>query len=119
MARTRLKVCSTPGCPSLVASGRCPTCSAAASRARGTRQQRGYDRNHVVLFRRAVLRRDPVCVMPDCDEPSQHADHWPLSRKQLVAQGMDPNDPKHGRGLCASHHSQETAAHQPGGWNAR
>jgi 5-methylcytosine-specific restriction protein A len=47
-----------------------------------------------------------------------HADHWPLSRRQLAAQGMNPNDPKHGRGLCTPCHSRETARDQPGGWNA-
>jgi 5-methylcytosine-specific restriction protein A len=47
-----------------------------------------------------------------------HADHWPLSRRELTEQGLDPDDPRHGRGLCARCHSSETARHQPGGWNA-
>jgi 5-methylcytosine-specific restriction protein A len=46
-----------------------------------------------------------------------HADHWPLSRRELVEQGLDPDDPKHGRGLCTSCHSRSTAREQPGGWN--
>ncbi|WP_433406947.1 hypothetical protein [Streptomyces sp. CA-146814] len=46
-----------------------------------------------------------------------HADHWPLSKRELVARGLDEHDPRRGRGLCHSCHSSETARHQPGGWN--
>ncbi|MFD5795612.1 hypothetical protein ACFWIO_19140 [Streptomyces diastatochromogenes] len=52
-----------------------------------------------------------------CGKPSVHADHWPLSRRELADQGQDPNDPKHGRGLCGPCHSSSTAREQPGGWN--
>lgn len=42
-----LRVCSTPGCPTLVPKqGRCPQHQAQHERARGTRQQRGYDTTH-------------------------------------------------------------------------
>jgi 5-methylcytosine-specific restriction protein A len=47
------------------------------------------------------------------------ADHYPLSRRELVAQGLDADDSQYGRGLCHRHHSQETARLQPGGFNAR
>jgi hypothetical protein len=40
------RVCSRPGCPNLVDRGRCPDCARDADRARGTRQQRGYDATH-------------------------------------------------------------------------
>jgi 5-methylcytosine-specific restriction protein A len=46
------------------------------------------------------------------------ADHYPLSRKELIDAGLDPNDPQHGRGLCKPCHDRETAQNQPGGWNA-
>jgi len=36
----------------------------------------------------------------------------------LISQGLNPDDPKYGRGLCSPCHSKETAEHQPGGWNA-
>ncbi|MER7155437.1 holin, partial [Streptomyces lydicus] len=52
-----------------------------------------------------------------CGQRSAHADHYPLSRRELVARGDDPDDPRHGRGLCGPCHSSETAQHQPGGWN--
>jgi 5-methylcytosine-specific restriction protein A len=69
-----------------------------------------------------VLERDPLCVVHL--ERGDHvlatvADHYPRSRRELEALGLDPNDPEYGRGLCASCHSRETARHQPGGWNIR
>ncbi|MEN2423029.1 holin [Streptomyces rimosus] len=87
---------------------------------RGTTTEQGYGYEHRTLFRAPVLRRDPVCVVCG-DAPSTHADHWPRSRKQLLAQGLDPNDSQYGRGLCASCHYRETATapEQAGGWNRR
>lgn len=126
MARA-LKVCSCircdahdGSCPEIVPAGRCTACDTAADRKRGTAADRGYTRGHRT-FRTAVLRRDPICVIPGCYQPSKHADHHPQDRRELVALGLNPNDPQYGRGLCASHHSSETAANpaQRGGWNVR
>lgn len=117
MARA-MKVCSTPGCAEIVKTGRCTGCDANAERARGTAAERGYTRGHQT-FRAAVLRRDPICVIPDCYLPSKHADHHPRDRRELVALGLNPNDPQYGRGLCHGHHSKHTSEAQPGGWNAR
>ena len=122
-----LKVCSTTGCPNLVERGRCPDCVAAAEARRGTAAQRGYGSTHRTRFRRDVLRKDPLCVCadeahghgPQCLAPSTVADHWPLSRRELVAIGADPDDPAHGRGICASCHNRHTAQAQPGGFAAR
>lgn len=41
-----MKVCAEPGCPQLVAGGRCVTHARAAEKRRGSRQQRGYDATH-------------------------------------------------------------------------
>lgn len=116
--RGRLTVCSVPGCPEYTdQGGRCDEHRRQAEARRGTARQRGYDRRHECQFRRAVLARDPMCVI--CGKaPARHADHHPLSRRELVERGEDPNDPRHGRGLCGPCHSAETAQHQPGGWNA-
>lgn len=123
----RWRICSTPGCPEFTQrGGKCDEHRREAEQRRGTARQRGYDKQHEQHFRPAVLARDPHCVCTDenhghgapCGKPSIHADHWPLSRRELVAQGEDPNDPKHGRGLCTSCHSRSTARAQPGGWNA-
>lgn len=122
-----LKTCSVPGCPELVPSGRCAQHRREAEQRRGTARQRGYDRAHERRFRQAVLARDPLCVCQDhghghgprCLTPSTVADHWPRSRRELVAAGLDPNDPQHGRGLCASCHGKHTATAQPGGFLIR
>jgi 5-methylcytosine-specific restriction protein A len=120
-----LRVCPTPGCPELTSGGRCDTCKGAAEQRRGSARQRGYGTAHERSFRPAVLRRDPLCVCtddshdhgPQCLAPATVADHHPLSRRQLVDAGLNPNDPEHGRGLCAPCHNRSTADLQPGGWN--
>lgn len=116
MARRRaLTVCSVPGCPEYTTAGRCDGCRREADQRRGGARQRGYGRGHEA-FRRAVLGRDPVCVL--CHQArSVHADHHPLSRRELVDAGLDPDDPTRGRGLCPPCHSSETAINQPGGWH--
>lgn len=124
--RTGWRVCSTPGCPEYTEGGRCTEHRREAEQRRGTARQRGYGGRHERRFRPGVLVRDPTCVCSDerhghaapCGRLSVHADHWPLSRRELVEQGLDPDDPQHGRGLCQPCHSSETARSQPGGWNA-
>jgi 5-methylcytosine-specific restriction protein A len=121
-----MKTCSTPRCPNLVTAGRCATCTTAAEQARGNATSRGYGGRHRRHFRRGVLRRDPLCVCvdqahghgPQCLVPSTVADHWPHDRRELVRLGLDPDDPQHGRGLCATCHNQHTSRAQPGGWHA-
>ncbi len=118
----RPAVCPHPGCPHLVTNGDCPSGHARAKRQaqqqrtdsqRPTARRRGYDTDHERLFRQPVLRRDPVCVQ--CHQaPSVHADHWPRTRTELVTAGANPNDPRHGRGLCASCHATHTATHDGG-----
>lgn len=113
-----------PSCGAVTSGGRCAGCDQAAERTRGSFRQRGYRRGHDKRFRPGVLERDVNCVL--CIEqgrwtPATVADHWPLSRRELAERGKDPDDPRHGRGLCASCHGRETAANpdQAGGWNAR
>jgi 5-methylcytosine-specific restriction protein A len=118
MPRRALTVCSRPGCPNLTESGRCAGCRAEAEQARGSARQRGYGKAHEDRFRKGVLERDVVCVL-GCGRLATVADHWPLSRRQLVERGLDPDDPGRGRGLCASCHGSETSVNQPGGWNAQ
>jgi 5-methylcytosine-specific restriction enzyme A len=116
--RTTYTVCSVPGCPEYTnRGGRCEDHRREAEQRRGNARARGYGTEHERRFRAAVLARDPQCVL--CrSAPSRHADHWPLDRRDLVARGLDPNDPARGRGLCGPCHSSETAREQPGGWNA-
>lgn len=44
-----MRVCAKPGCPEVQPERRCPTHTREADRARGTRQERGYGRDHVRL----------------------------------------------------------------------
>lgn len=115
-----MKKCNQPGCPRLVdkGTGKCEPHRRQAEARRGSSTARGYGTEHRTRFREGVLARDPICV--ECHRrPSKHADHYPHSREDLIALGLDPNDPAHGRGLCHPCHSAETARNQPGGWNAQ
>lgn len=110
-----LRVCSTPGCPELTTGGRCDQHRQQAEQARGTAASRGYN----ARWRRrrtAYLQRNPICRL--CHGLATVADHWPTSRRDLVAQGAaDPDADHQLRPLCAPCHSKETAQHQPGGWH--
>jgi len=114
--------CTTPGCPGTPTPGtaKCLPCQTRArqdsDQRRGTSTQRGYGQAHRDLFRAEVLRRQPICVLCHAS-PSTVADHWPTPRRALAAQGLDPDDPRHGRGLCKRCHDQHTARDQPGGWH--
>lgn len=113
-----MKVCNVAGCPTLFdnAGGRCPEHATQARQARTSNKV--YNTRGHRAFRDAVLKRDLVCVTPDCNEWSTVADHYPLTRIELVTQGLNPNDPQYGRGLCATHHNKHTAATTPGGFRA-
>lgn len=120
-----LRACPVSGCPELTSGGRCPTHLKDSDQRRGTRQERGYGRAHETRFRRGVLLRDPLCVCTDqghghgaqCLLQSSVADHWPLDRRELVARGLDANNPERGRGLCKRCHDKHTSVTQPGGWH--
>jgi 5-methylcytosine-specific restriction protein A len=124
--------CAWPGCGVLVARGRCEAHTTQqrvlSDQQRGSSVARGYGRGHNKRFRPAVLRRDRYCRcdLTICDHGSGPclrtsvvADHWPLSRRELVERGMDADDPRHGRGLCEPCDKRQTARRQPGGWHAR
>lgn len=109
------KVCNGKGCPTLVDQGLrlCLACTREAEQVRGSSTDRGYGRRHRRRFREGVLARDPICV--SCmRRPSTEADHYPRSKRELIDDGADSNDPRYGRGLCKPCHSRETATHQPG-----
>jgi 5-methylcytosine-specific restriction protein A len=132
MARAN-KVCSTSSCPEIVPAGtsRCPRCDTAADRARGTAAERGYNSRGHRNFRTQVLTKNPLCVCTDrtktaghnhgraCGAVSTVADHYPRSRKELQALGLNADDPAFGRGLCKRCHDYHSSQAQPGGWNTR
>ncbi|MFJ9429613.1 HNH endonuclease [Streptomyces sp. NPDC101490] len=64
--------------------------------------------------RAAFLYLNAWCVL--CDQPSKVADHFPLSRKELVKRGVsDPNAHEYLRALCVRCHNRETGRNQAGG----
>lgn len=123
------RVCTTSRCPNLTeAGGRCDQCKRKAEALRGSASQRGYNSPGHRRFREAVLTRDPLCVCLEQDHGHQAgachtqavvADHYPLSRRELIERRLNPNAAEHGRGLCASCHGKYTVVAQPGGWNQR
>jgi 5-methylcytosine-specific restriction protein A len=114
-----MRVCSVHGCPTVFngTDSRCPKHQGEADQKHWA-NTRAYSTREHRAFRAAVLERDPVCVI--CrTEPSTVADHYPLERTDLIARGMNPNEPAYGRGLCAPCHNQHTATSHPAGWHAR
>lgn len=83
---------------------------------RGSATARGYGAAHQKRFRPGVLERDGhTCQV--CGGHATVADHYPHSRRELVAMGLDPDDPQYGRALCTEHHNQHTGRTQ--GWMAK
>ena len=113
MPHKPLNPCSTPGCSNLVAHGRCAEHEKQAEKQRGSADKRGYG-TRWQRIRKAYLYRHPWCTL--CGAMATVADHYPLSRRELVARGADPDAPSNLRPLCATCHNRETAQHQPGGW---
>ncbi len=120
--------CSRPGCRNFKP---CQLHSADAQRP--TAAERGYNGKRWSSARRSTLKRDPFCMCTEectcdwfgagllrCPLISNVADHYPDSRKDLIARGeLDPDHPRFLRGLNRSCHSRETNRLQPGGWNDR
>lgn len=106
-----LRPCSTPGCPELTAGGRCERHAAqgraSSEAARPSAAERGYGARW--RRRRArFLAANPVCVL--CGATSEVPDHWPLTRRELVARGVaDPDADRRLRALCTRCHNRETA----------
>lgn len=89
-----VKVCSEPGCPVLVESGRCKVHRQVVEARRGTRQQRGYDARHDRTRRRllpaAVGQLCPLCGLVMLPDQGLDLDHStplvvdPLSRGNRI-----------------------------------
>jgi hypothetical protein len=80
----RMRVCGEPGCPEIQAAPRCPDHTRAVERARGTRQQRGYDAVHDRLRRQwkpKVEAGQVDCHSPTCTAPMRRilpGEQWDL-----------------------------------------
>jgi 5-methylcytosine-specific restriction protein A len=103
-----MAICSHPGCPTIVPHrGTClahrtpdrrPTASARGYGAKWRRNRARY------------LRAHPDCTL--CPQPATVADHWPLTRRQLLDLGeQHPDGWHHLRPLCQRCHAIQTAKH--------
>lgn len=104
--------CRTPGCDNTVPTrdGRCERCRPR----KPTSAQAGYGKRWRT-WRAGFLRRNPICVL--CGRLADVPDHWPRSRKQLLADGVhNPDQDRYCRPLCFHDHATQTAINQPGGW---
>lgn len=116
MPRKPRPPCSVPGCPELTTGGRCPVHAREAEEQRGTTTTKGYG-TRWQRIRKRYLYAHPWCLL--CSATATVADHFPLSRSQLVGRNVaDPDAFEHLRPLCTSCHNKQTAKHQPGGWAA-
>lgn len=103
------RICTWPRCPELVdGGGRCPQHRQQADRERRSGASR-YGTGHRNRFRPGVLaKNDGICSACGL-AAAVVADHWPLDRVELIARGMDENDPANGRPLCVPCHNTWTA----------
>jgi 5-methylcytosine-specific restriction protein A len=116
MPRKPRTPCTLPGFPALTTGGRCPTHEREANRQRASRGGSAYGPRWP-RTRERYLYAHPWCLL--CGRRATVADHFPLSRRELVAQGAVNADAfERLRPLCTSCHNKETAKHQPGGWAA-
>ena len=84
---------------------------------RPTAAQRGYGAAWQ-RTRARYLRTHPTCAL--CPAPAQVADHYPRSRRELIAAGIaNPDADQYLRPLCTPCHNRETAKYQPGGWHVK
>ena len=75
-----MRVCPVPGCPTLTTGGRCSIHASEQDKARGSRQQRGYDAEHDRL-RRVWAKRiasAPVTCARGCGTTLTTGDDWHL-----------------------------------------
>jgi 5-methylcytosine-specific restriction enzyme A len=102
MPTAPLRPCAQPGCPTLVAKGRCQAHRLAYERQRGSPSSRGY--NHAWLGIRAqVLREEDHCRRCGAGgQPSDHVDH--IEPFKFVGS----NDRANLQRLCHACHSRKT-----------
>jgi 5-methylcytosine-specific restriction protein A len=108
MPRKPSTPCTHPTCSELVpGGGRCPDHRQAFERNRGSAAARGYGPKWK-LIRGSYLKRHSTCV--DCGAPATEADHAPVSRRALVAAGVEhPDADEHLQARCRPCHSRRGA----------
>jgi 5-methylcytosine-specific restriction protein A len=115
-----MQICSEPGCPEPVTSGRCAKHRAEKAKRdrRPAKSQRGYGARWNAI-RAKQLKREPLCECDDCRE-------WPrvMRKKADTVDHIVPineggtDDDNNLRSYFRDHHSRHTAKRSPGGINA-
>jgi 5-methylcytosine-specific restriction protein A len=100
-----------PGCRRTVR-GRCPHCTPATRKTTDDHRRSGETNPYGRPWKRNVrvpfLRANPLCVL--CGALAEVPDHWPLTRRALIAQGVtDPDSFHRLRPLCLSCHARHGA----------
>lgn len=104
-----MKACPQPDCPH---GQPCPDHRRKPD-TRPSAGARGYGRRWSTKIRPAYLKAHPWCCL--CGAPATTPDHHPLTRRQLLAQGVtNPDHPRHLRPLCDRCHRTETVKHDGG-----
>lgn len=106
MARSPLRPCAYPGCPTLVESGRCAVHKPVTTWVRDMDRQRLYNSTRWRKFRITYLASHPFCI--ECLRvgkytPAEHVDHITPHRGDPVKFWQGPFQP-----MCASCHSRKT-----------
>jgi 5-methylcytosine-specific restriction protein A len=118
MPQKPLRPCDTPGCPGRAETGRCARCRDGRRNNPRLRALNAAERGYDAAWRARrldYLLTHPVCRL--CGRLAQIPDHYPVSRRRLVALGVaDPDADEHLRPLCRPCHACETGRRQPGGW---
>lgn len=103
--------CTRCGRPS-IGNGRCVKHNNQVDAQRPSSKDRGYASAGHRKFQTDVL--SAAQHRCSCGAVATVADHYPHSRKELIAMGENPDDPRHGRALCATCHNRHTATTQSG-----
>ncbi len=96
-----MRVCARPGCPTIVDAkayrGLCPTHRAERDRERGTREQRGYGKEHTSESRRlkAAVARGETILCWRCHQPILTPDDLHLGHDdhdRTITRGAEHSD---------------------------
>jgi 5-methylcytosine-specific restriction protein A len=102
-----LKPCTTPGCPELVAHGKCKAHARATDHERPNSATRGYDATWRKLRAQVLIER-PWCEQPGCYKPATDVHH--ITRRR----DGGPDERTNLMSLCHQHHSAITLAETRG-----
>src|SRR5690348_3184899 len=104
-----LRPCPVPGCPALVANGRCPAHQRDFEHQRGSAKERGYSASWRRL-RRAVLAIEPLCR--HCAKQGYVTAASELDHVAPMSQGGARLDPANVQPLCGLCHRKKTQQDQ-------